>query len=75
MLGLIGLVEVVKKNPKLKLKSEEIPIDEDDTIFVLCAVSVKASYLVSGDPHLLVLRQVRGTRIISPREFFKLITG
>ena len=44
--------------------------DADDEMFVECAVTANADYLVTGDKeHLLVLKQVRGIRIVAASEF------
>jgi predicted nucleic acid-binding protein len=34
-----------------------------------CALAGEAEYIVSGDPHLLDLREYQGIRILSPAAF------
>lgn len=57
------------------IKFEEINDDPDDNKFLECAVSVSANYIVSGDGHLLNLKEFRGIKIVNPAEFIKLMTG
>lgn len=46
--------------------------DPDDDKIVECAIAANASYIVTGDPHLLVLKEVLGIKVVSPREFLDL---
>jgi putative PIN family toxin of toxin-antitoxin system len=46
-----------------------VPDDPDDDKFVECAVVSGASVIVSGDAHLLNLREYHGIAILSPAEF------
>jgi len=46
-----------------------VPDDPDDDKFVECAVVAGARTVVSGDRHLLRLREYRGIRMMSPAEF------
>jgi len=43
----------------------------DDKFLALAAVG-RARYIVSGDKHLLALREHRGAKIVTPREFLDL---
>jgi len=43
--------------------------DPADNRYLECALSGGARYLVSGDEHLLALREYRGIPILSPAEF------
>jgi putative PIN family toxin of toxin-antitoxin system len=43
--------------------------DPDDDHILSCALAADAEYLVTGDSDLLELREFRGTRILSPRDF------
>jgi len=53
----------------------KIPIiikkDLPDNYFLACAILSQASFIVSGDRHLLKLREFRGIPIVLPREFLK----
>lgn len=43
--------------------------DAKDDAILACAKAGKARYIVSGDKHLLLLREYEGIKILSPREF------
>ena len=43
--------------------------DPDDNIFLACALAAQASFIVSGDKHLLVFKSFGGIPIVTPREF------
>lgn len=59
----------VEPNERLDVVSE----DETDNHYVECAVSGKARYIVSGDPHLLGVGEYQGIKCISPNDFIALI--
>jgi uncharacterized protein len=46
-----------------------IPEDPADDKFLALAAAGRARYLVSGDKHLLALREYRRVKIVTPREF------
>lgn len=43
--------------------------DPSDDIFVACAIASEAEFLVSGDRHLLNIRQYGDIRILPPKAF------
>ena len=43
--------------------------DPDDEMFIACAISADAEYIISGDDHLLRLKQYRRIRILNPTDF------
>ena len=47
--------------------------DPSDNCYVECAVAGRAVYIVSGDGHLLDLKEYRGIQILAPREFMTLL--
>jgi uncharacterized protein len=47
--------------------------DPSDDRYIECAIEGEATYIVSGDHHLLDLEAYEGTEIVSPREFIKLL--
>ncbi len=54
------------------LEDIEISIeDPDDTKFITCAVQAGAKYIVSGDHHLLDLKEIEGIAIVTPAEFLR----
>jgi len=46
--------------------------DPKDNKILETAFDGKADFIVTGDSHLLVLREFRGIRILTPEEFLKL---
>jgi putative PIN family toxin of toxin-antitoxin system len=53
----------------------EVPVvireDRADDNFLALAAAGRARYIVSGDKHLLALREYRCVRIVTPREFLE----
>ena len=47
--------------------------DPDDDFLLALAESGGADYIVSGDHHLLSLREYRGVRILSPGDFHRIL--
>jgi len=47
--------------------------DPGDNKFIACALSLRAEYIVSGDPHLKRVRKIEGVEIVPPREMLGLI--
>jgi uncharacterized protein len=47
-----------------------VKADPDDDIFLRCAASVSATYIVSGDSHLLDLESYAAIPIVTARTFF-----
>ena len=45
--------------------------DPDDNKFIECAVECRANYIISGDRHLLNLKEYGGIKIIKSSEFLK----
>jgi uncharacterized protein len=52
----------------------EIQEDPDDNRIVECAVEGSANYIVSGDTHLLNLREYQSIRIVSPDEYLVILS-
>jgi putative PIN family toxin of toxin-antitoxin system len=47
--------------------------DPDDDKYVAVAIEGRGSFVVSGDPHLLDIKEHRGVRIVNPRAFLDLL--
>ena len=45
--------------------------DPDDDKFIECAVASKCSIIVSGDSHLLKLKEYKNIKFIKPRDFIE----
>ena len=54
-----------------KEKISVIKDDSDDNKFLECALSGEADYIVSGDKHLLELREYKGIKILTPKVFLE----
>lgn len=61
---IIEAAEVVE--PKTKISAVS---DEPDNRILECAVKAKADFFVSGDAHLLNLKEYKGIRILKPAWF------
>ena len=72
-------IEIVLKNllgradfvPELLDMPDVIQIDPDDTMFLACALTAEAECIISGDKHLLDLKNFVGIPIHTPRQFLK----
>jgi len=54
---------------KVTTKIEVIPDDPEDNKFIECAVISGANYIVSGDKHLLDLKEYSGIKILKASEY------
>lgn len=52
---------------------EVIPEDPDDDVVLATASEGQAGYVVSGDRHLLKLREYRGIKIVAVKEMLELL--
>jgi len=52
-----------------------IEADPDDDKFMECALAARAGYIVSGDKHLLNLKNYQGIQIKKPAEFLEIFEG
>ncbi len=64
ILGLVKICEPVKEIRVIKK-------DPSDNKFLACAISCQATFIVSGDVHLLELKEFQRISIISPRKLLK----
>ena len=47
--------------------------DRKDDKFLACAVEAQADYIITGDKDLLVIKEFKGTQIITPRKFLDIL--
>lgn len=52
---------------------ERVCRDKDDDVVLVTALAGKADVIVTGDDDLLVLKEFRRVRILSPRQFLELL--
>ena len=50
-----------------------VPDDPDDDHLLATAIEGRAAFLVTGDGHVLALREYEGVRIVTPAEFLKIL--
>jgi uncharacterized protein len=49
--------------------------DPADDMILACAVEGSADFIISGDHHLLDLKNYRGIKIVNPARFLELVEG
>lgn len=62
------VLELVEIYPLLT-KVDIIKDDPSDNIFLACALSAQASFIISGDRHLLNLKKFQNIPILTPQQF------
>jgi uncharacterized protein len=65
---MVMLAEFVTDQP-----IEAVSKAPDDDIYIVAGIEGRASFVVSGDPDLLDLKEYAGVRIVSPRGFLGLL--
>lgn len=55
------------------IESDAVKKDISDNRILECAVSGKADYIISGDKHLLDLKEYEGIKIVNASSFLKII--
>ena len=56
-------------------KVDIVKQDPDDNKIIDCALTAKAHYIISGDPHLVNLKEVYGIKILKPKEFLDIFNS
>ncbi len=64
---LLEVAEMIEITGKIKV----IKDDPDDDIIIETAIVGRADYIVSGDPHLLNLKEFAGIKIVTAKEFLE----
>jgi len=64
-----ALAEIVKPEERLAV----IEKDPEDNRVLECAQESQADYIVSGDVHLLGIKEFEGTKILTPGEFLYIL--
>jgi len=65
-----GNTEIVSLNVKVRAVAE----DPDDDIVLGTATNGNADYLITGDRHLLALKEFRGTKIVTVDRALKIVS-
>ena len=66
----------ILENSLIVESQEDINIvkeDEEDNKFVEAAVAGKANYIVTQDNHLLKVKEFRGIKILTPKDFLDIV--
>jgi len=70
---IVGILELIREKAfiltKDQYKTDRIVEDPDDNKFLGCALEAKATYVGSGDSHLLSLKHFHGIQIIDAATF------
>ena len=56
-----------------KIKANAVPEDPKDNMIIECALNADADYIITGDKHLLKLKEYKGIKILTPKEFLELV--
>lgn len=75
-INLEEIIEILLSNSIIAQPREILNIIKEDPFdnnFLACATSCRASFIVSGDKHLLKLRDFQAIPIVSPKEFLKIM--
>ncbi len=64
---ILEIAEIVEITGKIKV----IKDDPDDDIILETAIVGRAGYIVSGDPHLLKLKEFAGIKIVTAKDFLQ----
>ena len=66
---LLSILSLVEGKKAIELIAE----DPADNNYLSCVVDAKADFIVSGDIHLLNLREYEGIQIITPAQFLEML--
>ena len=69
-------LEIIIFNSQIVYPKKKVNIvkkDPEDNKILECALEAKASFVISGDGHLLEIKKYKGIKIVSPKEFLSKI--
>ncbi len=68
------MLDIKSIGKRITISSKEHPINEDpsDNLFINLAIDGNAKIIVSGDSHLLNLKEYKGIEIITVAEFMRI---
>jgi len=70
----IGYYQIILRTIEPKTMVNIIRDDPADNRVLDCAVSAEANVIVTGDKHLLALGRFKNIKILTSKEFLRLIT-
>jgi len=59
IIEILGKIDIIKE-------------DADDNKIIECAISANANYIITGDNHLLKLKEFRGIKIVNSKDFLEI---
>jgi putative PIN family toxin of toxin-antitoxin system len=65
-------LEIIVFNSQIVYPKKKLNIvkkDPSDNKILECALEAKTSFIISGDRHLLEIREYKGIKIVTPKEF------
>ena len=68
---MLDWLEAIARKVEPIIVKSRLSRDKSDNIFIGCALAAKASFVVTHDPDLLVLKKPFGIEILRPREFLR----
>jgi putative PIN family toxin of toxin-antitoxin system len=71
----ISALDLIAEPAEGTLEARGVSGDPDDDQYLAAALGGRAQFIVSGDRHLLGLQTYEGVRIVTPREFLRLLKG
>ena len=69
---ILSIVLRIAKLVEPKVNYDIIKEDATDNKFIDCAIEAKAEFIITGDAHLLKIKEHKCIRILTPREFLEL---
>ncbi|MFQ5710872.1 MAG: putative toxin-antitoxin system toxin component, PIN family [Candidatus Geothermarchaeales archaeon] len=70
---IIAVLSRIGRFVDVTTKLDVVKEDPTDNAFIECAVDGRAGYLVSGDGHLLSIREYKNVKVVSAKDFIKVI--
>ena len=67
---IMTFAELIQAKPEIDI----IKSDQDDNKILDCAFSIRADFIVSGDHHLLELKEFKEIKILTPKQFLEFFT-
>ena len=71
---ILNVIAEIKRFSEIVYPKQKLNIigkDKADNKVLECALEGRAKYIISGDSHILELKEFRGIAILSPSEFIK----
>lgn len=68
-------IDAIAETAEFVVSSEKIDVvkeDPDDNIVLECALEAKADFIITGDRHLLKIKDFKGIKIMAANEFLNL---